>query len=441
MSKDLSFTGERFLPGCVGEIVYEHWHRYAFATRLAAGRRVLDVACGEGYGSALLSRESTFTLGVDISVEAVAHAHERYSRSGTCAFVRGSCDRLPVASGTFDLIVSFETIEHVDADAQRAMLGEFARVLAPGGSVLLSSPNKALYSDVNSVKNEFHVNELYRGDLAQLLDLHFPARIWFGQKIQCVSAIWSEQESRVSYEAWELSPEGLRPYPGPEPMYYLVAAAHRPEDLPRANPGLSVFIDRGETLQAANVRAQREILRVDTESAQQRRRFEALILERDQTLIQRSRHIEHLEELKAHCEEIVAERDTQIAAKGEHVTHLEALVAERERLIVERDGQLELINGLLRAEQEAHARMVIELREVLQAKADLMSTLSGLEGERTKLLAEVREFRAKLGETEEQVVDFQRMITERDAVVLYRQSLVWWLKLPFARVKMALRGR
>ena len=56
MSDTLPFTGERFTPECEREIAYEHWHRYAFARSLARGRRVLDAACGEGYGSALLAR-------------------------------------------------------------------------------------------------------------------------------------------------------------------------------------------------------------------------------------------------------------------------------------------------------------------------------------------------------------------------------------------------
>jgi hypothetical protein len=54
MRSDLTFTGERFLPDCRGEIAHEHWHRYAFVRRFAVGRRILDAACGEGYGTALL---------------------------------------------------------------------------------------------------------------------------------------------------------------------------------------------------------------------------------------------------------------------------------------------------------------------------------------------------------------------------------------------------
>ena len=73
-SVPLEFTGERFTPECVREIWYEHWHRYALVQPWAQGRRVLDAACGEGYGSALLARGAQSVLGLDISPAAVAHA-------------------------------------------------------------------------------------------------------------------------------------------------------------------------------------------------------------------------------------------------------------------------------------------------------------------------------------------------------------------------------
>ena len=68
----LEFTGERFIPGTPGEIWLEHWHRYHFAARWAHGRTVLDVACGEGYGSALLARHAARVTGVDISPQAMS---------------------------------------------------------------------------------------------------------------------------------------------------------------------------------------------------------------------------------------------------------------------------------------------------------------------------------------------------------------------------------
>ena len=74
----LDFTGERFTPECVREIWYEHWHRYVFARQLAKGKRVLDAACGEGYGSALLADVAASVVGADISDQAIAHARSRY---------------------------------------------------------------------------------------------------------------------------------------------------------------------------------------------------------------------------------------------------------------------------------------------------------------------------------------------------------------------------
>src|SRR5512141_695907 len=109
----LPFTGERYTPEGVREIAYEHWHRYAFATRLAKGRRVLDAACGEGYGSALLAQVAQDVVGVDISDEAVAHARSRYT-AANLRFDRIDATALDAFDAAqFGLIASFETLEHV----------------------------------------------------------------------------------------------------------------------------------------------------------------------------------------------------------------------------------------------------------------------------------------------------------------------------------------
>ena len=78
----LPFDGERFTPECVREMWYEHWHRYVFAQDFVAGKRVLDLACGEGYGADLLARTASSVVGVDISEAAIAHARARYDRPG-----------------------------------------------------------------------------------------------------------------------------------------------------------------------------------------------------------------------------------------------------------------------------------------------------------------------------------------------------------------------
>jgi SAM-dependent methyltransferase len=102
---DLAFTGERFLPACTGEIAYEHWHRYAFARRFVAGKRVLDAACGEGYGSALLGEAAASVVGVDIDGPTIAHAGSRYGSEGRVRFIEGSCTELPLPDASIDVVV------------------------------------------------------------------------------------------------------------------------------------------------------------------------------------------------------------------------------------------------------------------------------------------------------------------------------------------------
>ena len=99
---DLPFTGERFIPGTRGEIWIEHWHRYHFASRFVAGKRVLDLACGEGYGSALLARRAATVVGVDVSQAAIDHARRTYPNLGNVEFKAGSCTAIPCLLYTSD---------------------------------------------------------------------------------------------------------------------------------------------------------------------------------------------------------------------------------------------------------------------------------------------------------------------------------------------------
>ena len=122
MSSDLEFTGERFVPGIAGEIAHEHWHRYLFARRFAAGRRVLDVACGEGYGSALLAEVAQDVRGLDIDAQTVVHASTRYAGLANVRFEQGSAAALSLPDASVDVVVSFETIEHLPRADQARML-------------------------------------------------------------------------------------------------------------------------------------------------------------------------------------------------------------------------------------------------------------------------------------------------------------------------------
>ena len=135
----------------------EHVSRYAFAAPLCAGKRVLDVACGEGYGAFMLAGQgATEVIGVDIAEEAISAARDRFA-CGCVEFLVGDALDLPDLLGKrapFDVVVSFETVEHV-SDPHRFLNG-IRRVLAPGGVILVSCPNDALET-ARGVTNQFHV--------------------------------------------------------------------------------------------------------------------------------------------------------------------------------------------------------------------------------------------------------------------------------------------
>jgi len=239
-SPALTFTGERFTPEVRGPIWYEHWHRYAFVAAIVRGLRVLDAACGEGYGSFMLAHAARQVTGIDISADAVAHARERYPL-GNLGFVHGSVTALPLPDACIDVVVSFETIEHLSP--QREMLAEFRRVLTPSGVLVISSPNRPVYNEAGQVENQYHVQELDRAELKALLDPAFPQQSWHAQRVVAQSALWAEGDGRPGTQYLALDRDEIREarLPAP-PMYFLVVCAAAGMPLPWL-PALSLFDD------------------------------------------------------------------------------------------------------------------------------------------------------------------------------------------------------
>jgi SAM-dependent methyltransferase len=301
MSTRLEFTGERFVPGTEGEIAHEHWHRYAFAQRFVAGKRVIDVACGEGYGAALVAGVAADVVGVDIDAQAVTHAGAAYAETANLRFVEGSAAALPLPDACADAVVSFETIEHLDAADQPRMIAEFARVLVPGGLLVLSSPNRSEYSEARGYVNPYHHCELDRDQLARLLDPAFPACRWYRQRRYLGSALWAE-EGHEDFELWSGDAEGTAPAVPPEAMYFVVIAARDRASLPPPGPALSLYADRRDREWRRLEADAREVLRLD-----------GLLKDRDAALDRQTAHVHHLEQLVAHRDRIVAERDAQLA--------------------------------------------------------------------------------------------------------------------------------
>ncbi len=198
-TEELEFNGERFIPGAAVEISYHHWLRYFFALQFAQDKRVLDVASGEGYGSAYLASVAKKVDGFDASAEAVAHARSVYGDNPRVSFTRADIDGFfrDTNPESYDLVTAFEIIEHVDERAQLALLEGIHHVLAPGGVAIISSPDKQLYSDVRLSKNPFHVREMYRDEFATLLGRVFPAVRMFEQLTYTGSALFESGATRA----------------------------------------------------------------------------------------------------------------------------------------------------------------------------------------------------------------------------------------------------
>ena len=170
---DLAFTGERVVPGKVDPDLYnEHFARYAYAGQYCAGKVVLDTGCGVGYGASYLAERALRVVGVDRDGSAIRYAC-RHFRSPAVQYVVSDCEGLAFDNNRFDVVTSFELIEHL-RDA-RAYLAEVRRVLKPTGLFIVSTPNRPVYDQHRAGEpNPFHTTEYDLQEFTELLQDFFP---------------------------------------------------------------------------------------------------------------------------------------------------------------------------------------------------------------------------------------------------------------------------
>jgi 2-polyprenyl-3-methyl-5-hydroxy-6-metoxy-1,4-benzoquinol methylase len=178
---EFPWTGERLVPSHKGDTALEHLHRYAFAREYVRGKQILDIACGEGYGSKILAGTASRVVGVDICQEVILHASRKYGDGDRLEFKVGSCTSIPLPDNSVDGVVSFETLEHLAEHEE--MLGEVKRVLRPGGFIILSTPDKLHCTIIPKNHNPFHVLELTREEFSDLLHKTFSHVYLFEQRI------------------------------------------------------------------------------------------------------------------------------------------------------------------------------------------------------------------------------------------------------------------
>ena len=302
------FTGERIIPGKVDvDLLNEHVARYTFAARLARGKRVLDAGCGAGYGSAELAQAADSVVGVDRAAEAIDFARASYALPNL-RFEQASCEALPHPGGSFDLVVAFEVIEHLDN--WREFLLETRRVLAPAGQLIVSTPNKLYYTESRGPDgaNPFHVHEFDFEEFQSELHAVFPH----------VSMYLENHVEGVAFQPYEASQTVEARVdagdPAPDESHFFVAVcAHRRQ---LGNPTY-LYLPR-----AANVLRERE------------------------------RHIGLLE--------------GELATKDEWLDRAQRDLAEFDRLSRQQKDELEQSNqwaGTLNQELEERGARIVELQE------------------------------------------------------------------------------
>jgi ubiquinone/menaquinone biosynthesis C-methylase UbiE len=171
------------------ETAFEHLHRYHGVSELIKDKVVLDIASGEGYGSAILAKSAHKVFGIDIAPEVVKYAKEKYAGIRNIEFLIGHAENIPLPDHSIDVVVSYETIEHLGQFIQERFLNEIKRVLRKDGKLIISTPDKTNYSERYAYTNEFHLKEFTSEEFLTFLKNYFGHVIPYVQGYEIVSAI------------------------------------------------------------------------------------------------------------------------------------------------------------------------------------------------------------------------------------------------------------
>lgn len=383
----MEFTGERFIPTEPGRIRLEHYHRYAITLDAVADKTVLDLACGEGYGSFIIAGVAHSVVGVDISVEAVRHAAENYQKTNL-EFQKGSAINLEFPDASFDAVVSFETIEHLAEQSQ--MIAEIRRVLRPNGILIMSSPNRPIYSEESGEKNEFHVKELDFDEFDGLLKAQFPAVRFYGQRMLMGSVIQSFEGGQEIYKAWHDDGKNLIQQSGAlrDPVYFVAVAGADESALPKIDPSI--------------------IYPNDLDLVKHYVGFAKWAQELNLTVAQKDKHIESL--------------TLEVQTRDRHIIDLDQMVIERNRQIIFHRDNASQFNERIASLEENNSEYRREIAELERTVTELNAQIVSLEQETVRRGEWALGLKAELAEERENL----------DSII---NSHSWRLTVPLREVR------
>jgi SAM-dependent methyltransferase len=414
----IEFTGERVVPGQVeSDLWNEHYARYLFASRLSRARWVADLGCGTGYGSALLARSAAEVHAIDVAPEAIAYAREHHS-APNLHFSQASCTALPFAPESFDLVVAFEVIEHLEN--WNDLLSEASRVLAPGGQFVVSTPNLAYYAATReqSGPNPYHTHEFTYDEFRAALTQHFPDVRLFAQN-HVAGLAFQPLESAAGSE--------LRidnSLADPASCHFFLAVCARS---PQMGAPVYVYIPR-----TTNVLGEREehIHRLEGEVAQKSQWLAAAQTEHQELLARHEALQTELEERNRWADDLTAQM------RADQASH--AALVEQHRLLTEeletRNRWAENLSASLKEKEQQHADLVLEiegknqwahqLEDRLAQAASRIQDLEAIEAERNELIERARRQTEEIEAKNRWALDLEARVGPLESEITYlRQEL------------------
>ena len=395
MIERLDFSGKEKYSAVEATI---HLNRYAMARPYVAGKRVLDVASGEGYGSFLLRRWGAESVeGIDVDEQTVETATRLFGGDGV-HYQCHTAEQLPFEDHTFDVVCSFETIEHLDHP--ELFLQEIRRVLKPGGNIILSCPNDPYYYKQGTPGNPFHKRQYTYFDFKQL------AEKYLGQRVRYYLAYALNGFVNLPIEESTLPPEGGEESPLPTDMMEIFnykdavqavcVSGERYLNHWNANYFAGIWGPNNSTSINASIFPRETFIEIKDEDEEFLREVARLKEDFEKHTAQEAEYARQLEETKAVFKQREEDYKQQLEAGKAYIEHIKEEAA-RQAHVAELEQQrtsmmLELVNKEKDTMQQSYARDYAELTR-LREQYNQLSTENAQHCEELRLIHASRGFK------------------------------------------------
>lgn len=395
MIERLDFSGKEKYSAVEATI---HLNRYAMARPYVAGKRVLDVASGEGYGSFLLRRWGAESVeGIDVDEQTVETATRLFGGDGV-HYQCHTAEQLPFEDHTFDVVCSFETIEHLDHP--ELFLQEIKRVLKPGGNIILSCPNDPYYYKQGTPGNPFHKRQYTYFDFKQL------AEKYLGQRVRYYLAYALNGFINLPIEESTLPPEGGEESPLPTDMMEMFnykdavqavcVSGERYLNHWNANYFVGIWGPNNSTSINASIFPRETFIEIKDEDEEFLREVARLKEDFEKHTAQEAEYARQLEETKAIFKQREEDYKQQLEAGKAYIEHIKEEAA-RQAHVAELEQQrtsmmLELVNKEKDMMQQSYARDYAELTR-LREQYNQLSTENAQHCEELRLIHASRGFK------------------------------------------------